>query len=228
MTRFEFKNIFDFLELIEENNNREWFNSNKELYLSAKADFDDFVSYIGCKIEKLDPQFSFTNTKDYTYRIYRDVRFSKNKLPYKDHFGAFLSVGGRKSPLAGYYFHFKRGGSFYGGGVYRPQKDVLKSIRQEIYYSYKEFDNLINDKPFKNIFPRLMEDKLKKGPKDFPKDSPAIEFLKYKSFAVAHQLSDSEVFDKEFVPKLLKAFGVLKPLNDYLNNAINLAEGNHI
>ncbi len=224
MKEFAVRKIFDFIKLIESNNNREWFNENKNIYIEAKERFDEIVCFIGKEIEKFDPEFKYSTAKNYTFRIYRDVRFSKNKLPYKNHFGAFFSVGGRKSPLAGYYFHLQRGESFFGGGVYRPDKDSLKAIRQEIYYSYKKFEEILNDKEFKNIYPSLIDDKLKNGPKDFPKDSPAIELLKYKSFAVAHKLTDEEVMSSGAINNILRGFSVLKNMNDYLNDAIKLGD----
>lgn len=224
MDTLQIKEIFDFLKLLEENNNREWFTDNKKFYLSAKAKFDVLVEFIGKEIEKFDPDFKFTKSKDYTFRIYRDIRFSKNKQPYKNNFGAYFSVGGRKSPLAGYYLHLQKGASFFGGGIYHPDKEKLKAIRQEIYYSYKDLDEILSEKTFSKVYSSLMDDKLINGPKDFPKDSPAIEFLKYKSFAVSHQLKDSDVFKDSFANDVLKGFAILMSLNNYLNNAIKLAE----
>jgi uncharacterized protein (TIGR02453 family) len=224
MNTFDIKGIFDFIKLLEANNNREWFTENKELYLATKASFDKLVMHIGKEIEKFDPDFKYGSAKDYTFRIYRDVRFSKNKQPYKNHFGAYFSVGGRKSPLAGYYLHLQSGASFFGGGVYRPEKDKLKAIRQEIYYTFKDLNTILTDKTFSSFYSGLMDDKLKNGPKDFPKDSSAIDLLKYKSFAVAHNMSDDDIMKSDSIDKILHGFTVLKPLNDYLNNAIKLAE----
>lgn len=224
MSKFDLKEIFDFLELLQENNNREWFNDNKKLYLSAKDKFNVLVEFIGVEIEKFDPDFKFTSSKDCTFRIYRDIRFSKDKRPYKNNFGAYFSIGGRKSPLAGYYLHLQKDASFFGGGIYHPEKDKLKAIRQEIYYSYKDLEKILSEDTFHNVYPVLMDDRLVNGPKDFPKDSPAIEFLKYKSFAVTHQLKDSDVFKDSFANDVLKGFAILMSLNNYLNNAIKLAE----
>lgn len=224
MYTFELNKVFDFLKSIEENNNREWFNDNKNLYLDAKKIFEELVDFVGHEIEKFDPDFKFTSTKDYTFRFNRDTRFSKDKQPYKTNFGAYFSPGGRKSPMAGYYIHLQRGMSFFGGGVYHPENDKLKAIRKEIYYSAHQLDSILNDKSFKEIFPALMDDKLKNGPRDFPKDSPALEYLKYKSFAVTHQITDKEVFKYDFVENVLKGFTILMSLNKYLNNAIKIDE----
>jgi uncharacterized protein (TIGR02453 family) len=215
------KNVFEFIETLDKNNNREWFATNKSMYESAKHDFELFLEDVAIELEKIDSSFSFTKAKDYTFRIYRDVRFSKNKLPYKNHFGAFLSNGGRKSPNAGYYFHIEPSGqSFIGGGVYRPQKEHLKAIRQEVYYSHKQLQQIIDNSVFKKYFGELMPDKLKRGPKDFPKDCDAIELLKYKSFAVGHKVVKDDIISDNFNKQVLKGFSILKPMNDFLNEAI--------
>jgi len=217
------KEVYGFITLLNANNNRDWFNDNKGLYIDAKAKFDILVDYIGGEIEKFDSEYSYTNAKSCTYRIYRDVRFSKNKLPYKNHFGAFWNRGGRKSPYAGYYLHIQPGGeSFFGGGVYRPQNNVLKSIRQEVYYSYNELEKIIHSKDFKRIYPELMDDRLMRGPKDFPKDCDAIEYLKYKSLAVGHALNDEIIVKKDISAEIIDGFVTLLPLNQYINQAIDM------
>jgi uncharacterized protein (TIGR02453 family) len=152
------------------------------------------------------------------------VRFSKDKSPYKNHFGAYLCNGGRKSKYAGYYVHIQRNSSFFGGGVYRPQKDVLKAIRQEIYYSMGDFTNIINNKDFKNVYSELMDDKLMRGPKDFPKDCEAIEYIKYKSYIASCELNEKQIHDKSFSAFLVNGFKLLLPFNNYINNAIDMAD----
>ncbi|RLD45902.1 MAG: DUF2461 domain-containing protein [Bacteroidetes bacterium] len=220
MKNIQLKRVFDFIETIEKNNNREWYTDNKSFYLDAKNDFEEFLEFVGNQLEIIDPSFHFTKAKDYTFRIYRDVRFSKNKAPYKNHFGAFLANGGRKSPMAGYYIHLEPGASFIGGGVYRPDKDYLKVIRQEMYYSFKDYEKIVLNDSFKEYFPTLMPDKLKTGPRDFPKDCDAIEWLKYKSFAVGHSISKEEIVSANFAKDVINGFSTLKPMNDFLNNAI--------
>ncbi|RLD44681.1 MAG: DUF2461 domain-containing protein [Bacteroidetes bacterium] len=219
------KDVYNFIELLNVNNNREWFNENKHLYLEAKAKFDVLVDFIGKEIEKFDSTYTFTNAKSCTYRIYRDVRFSKNKLPYKNHFGAFWNKGGRKSPYAGYYLHIQPGGeSFFGGGIYRPEATSLKALRSEIYYSYNQLDSVLNKSKFKNIYPELLEDKLMRGPKDFPKDCDAIEYLKYKSLVVGHDISDNILQNKDISAEIIEGFVTLQPLIEYINGAIDMKE----
>ena len=215
------RGVYSFIETLERNNNRDWFAENKSIYEDAKRTFEIFLEKIAVELEKIDPNFVYTKAKDYTFRIYRDVRFSKNKLPYKNHFGAFLCNGGRKSAMAGYYLHIEPSSeSFIGGGVYRPQKEHLKAVRQEVYYSYKQLEQIINNNVFNEYFGNLMPDKLKNGPKDFPKDCDAIELLKYKSFAVGHKILKADITADNFSEQVLDGFKILKPMNDYLNNAI--------
>ncbi len=212
--------VFDFIDAIDKNNNREWFAENKQFYLDAKDDFELFLDEVGKQLEFIDNNFKYTKAKDYTFRIYRDVRFSKNKAPYKNHFGAYLCNGGRKSPVAGYYLHIEPNASFIGGGIYRPNKEYLKAIRQEVYYSYKDLESIVLKPSFKKYYPEMMDDKLKIGPKDFSKDCDAINWLKYKSLAVGHGVSREEVVSENYAKEVIKGFEILKPLNDFLNNAI--------
>ena len=214
------KKVFGFINNLDQNNNREWFADNKDKYLAAKADFDDFVDIVGKQLEVIDSNFRYSQAKDYTFRIYRDVRFSKNKMPYKNHFGAFIANGGRKSINAGYYFHIEPNASFIGGGLYRPQKEVLKAMRQEIYYSHKDLEKIVLKDNFRKYYPEFMPDKLKKGPKDFPKDCDAIEWLKYKSIAVSHAITNEEVVSDSFAKDVINGFKILTPMNDFINNAV--------
>ena len=226
MTDFNMPKVFEFIKALDRNNNREWFTENKPQFLEVKADFENFIDFIASQLESIDPNFQHTQAKDYTFRIYRDVRFSKNKAPYKNHFGAYISTGGRKSLMPGYYIHIEPDASFVGGGVYMPPKEYLKAIRNEIYYGYQNFEKIVLEKDFNAYFPELMDDKLKNGPKDFPKDCDAIAWLKYKSFAVGHSLDDKQVVGENFAKDVLMGFNTLRPLNDFLNHAIseNLSE----
>lgn len=226
MTDFNMPKVFDFIKSLAKNNNREWFTENKPQFLEAKLDFEKFIDFIATQLETIDPNFHHTQAKDYTFRIYRDVRFSKNKAPYKNHFGAYISNGGRKSLMPGYYIHIEPGASFVGGGLYMPQKEFLKAVRNDIYYDYKNFEKIVLEKNFKAYFPQLMDDKLKNGPKDFPKDCDAINWLKYKSFAVSHYIDDKLIYGDDFAKDVLMGFNTLRPLNDYLTHAIreNISE----
>jgi uncharacterized protein (TIGR02453 family) len=213
------KSTLDFLRALKKNNNRNWFNKNKHLYEDARHDFEMFIGTLIQKISSFDKSVEFLQPKDCMFRIYRDVRFSKNKLPYKTNMGAAINQGGRKMPIPGYYFHLEPGGCFLAGGLYMPAPDVLLAVRNAIAGSKGVFRRIINNGEFKKYW-GLWENKLKTAPKGFPKDHPDIELLKYKSF-----VADSEFEDKlALTPKILdysaNAFKALKPMMDFLSSAV--------
>ena len=166
----------------------------------------------------LDPSLK---AKDTIFRIYRDVRFSKNKEPYKSNFGASISKGGRKSPYAGYYMHLEPGNSFLGGGIYKPPSNILKSIRLAIYNNPKEFSKIINNKKFKDIFGEIHGEKLKSHPRGFDNNFEYIDLLKHKSYAVLTPVKDDFWLNENTVQEVINVFKRLYPFVVYLNNAIS-------
>lgn len=215
------KDVINFLKLLESNNNREWFTENKVLYDGARQQFEMVLSSIIAGVSAFDGAVGLPSAKDSMFRIYRDVRFSKNKLPYKTNMGGFVSPGGRKSPKAGYYVHIEPGKSFLGGGIYMPDPEMLKKIRQEIYFNTGEFVKIVTQRDFRRVFGELSrEDMLKRPPKDFPADFPDIALLMYKSYVVGHSLTDAEVVAADFAVKAIEIFKTMKPLHDFLNRAI--------
>lgn len=213
--------IMAFLTDLNENNNREWFNEHKKRYKEVKKQFEFLVELLIGKIAEFDEDIYGQEAKKTIFRIYRDVRFSKDKRPYKTNFGAFMVRGGRKSGNAGYYIHLEPGESFVGGGVYMPPNDTLKKIRSYIFKFTNEFKEIIYNDDFKNTFGTFIDHKLKLAPKGFPKDFEDIELLKYKSFAVGKQLSHDELNSDKLITVSIDAFKKLHPLNTYLNKAIN-------
>ncbi len=213
--------VFKFLKEIKKNNNREWFAEHKHEYEAAKAEVVLFVEEILKHLSKTNPEFKDVIAAKTIARIYRDVRFSKNKDPYKLNFGIMLSPKGRAVDGPGYYLHIQPGGCFIGGGFWMPQAEALKNIRQEIDYSADQFKKILNSKSFKKFYDGLSEeDKLKTAPKDYPKDHPEIEFLKLKSFTCFHALSDAQ-FQEKGTPKLIAdAVSALKPLVVFLEDAV--------
>jgi uncharacterized protein (TIGR02453 family) len=205
------ENIINFLNELKANNNREWFNENKKVYESAKNQFEDFVNLLIMKIKEFDSSIDVTSAKDCTFRIYRDVRFSKNKEPYKTNMGAYIAKGGRKSEFAGYYIHLEPGASFAGGGIYMPQAKVLKAIREDIYNDAETFKNIIYDTEFKTMFPELYGEKLKTAPKGFPKDFPDIDLLNFKSYTVTKVITEKEILSDSFFDTLIKIFKTQNP-----------------
>jgi uncharacterized protein (TIGR02453 family) len=221
----EKENILTFLKDLTENNNRQWFKTNKEDYDDAMDDFLKVVLPFSEEVRLIDASIKEDFIKNYVFRIFRDIRFSKDKSPYKNHFGAYVANGGRKSEMAGYYIHIQPNGeTMIGGGVYGPQKEVLKSIRDEIYFNSSKLRAILEAPEFVKHFGKLEGSQLKNGPKDFPKDHEAIDLLKYKDFVAMKKYSDEAFLSEGFFDDVLEACKAAKPLNDFLNEAILMKE----
>lgn len=211
--------IFDFLKDLKTNNNRDWFQANKKRYDRARQEFEAFVNQLIPVIRIIDPNIDLITAKDCVFRIYRDVRFSHDKSPYKINMGAYIARGGKSSQMAGYYAHFEPGGSFLAGGIYMPQPDVLKKIRDEIYYKYDDFLKIIHDKEFTKTFGTMDDtEKMKNPPKGYPKDFPGIGVLKFRNFAVMHYVPDELVLGNGYLDHSKNVFQTLYPLNSFFNN----------
>lgn len=216
------KSTLDFLRSLKKNNNRDWFNANKPKYEQAKKEFEVFIDKVIREISRFDKNITGIKAKDCVFRIYRDVRFSHDKSPYKNHFGAFITGRGKNSNGPGYYIHTEPGNSFLAGGIYQPDGSQLELIRKEIDFSLKYFQKILNNKDFTKYFNGLADEgKLKTAPKGFPKDHPAIELLKHKSYIVAHKINDKQVIASDFLPHSLKIFRAMNPLNKFLNTALD-------
>jgi uncharacterized protein (TIGR02453 family) len=215
------KDILKFLKELKENNNREWFAENKEWYEKSKADFSEFVEHLIIEIRKFDPEIGPLEAKDCQFRIYRDVRFSKDKSPYKTNFGAYISRGGKKLNFAGYYFHMEPGEYFMSGGVYMPPGPVLKAIRQEIYHRIDEFNAILNAPAFKKHFNGLAEmEMMKTGPKDFPKDFPYMDLLKHKHYIMSRDLKEKDVLSPDILKMARETYKAMVPFNHFVNSVI--------
>ena len=211
-----------FLKDLKKNNNKQWFDANRASYEKAKADFEQFIQAVLDAHCKNDPDIAGLSAKKCLFRINRDVRFSKDKSPYKLNFGASMDKGGKKSGLAGYYFHLEPGKSFVGGGLWQPMPDTVKKVRQEIDYCYDEFRKIVTAKKFKSTFGELYAEegvKLSKIPHGFEKDNPAGESLKLKSWLVTKDLSDAELTSKDIVKNTVKVFETILPFIRFLNRA---------
>lgn len=213
-------NILAFLTKLQENNNREWFNANKDEFLSVKQDFETLTQEFITALEIEDELIKNVTPKECVFRIYRDVRFGKNKSPYKNHFGAYINQGGRKGPTCGYYIHIEPGATMIAGGLYTPPSPILFEARDAIYADAEDFKAIINSKSFKDTFGEMEGEKLKRGPKDFPKDFEDIELLKHKSFVATRYVSDEELISKDFFEKTMDTCRAMKPFNDFFNRAI--------
>jgi uncharacterized protein (TIGR02453 family) len=210
-----------FITKLGKNNNKAWFDEHRKDYEAAKKDFEDLVAGLHAELSKTEPGMPEQKSKDAIFRIFRDVRFAKDKTPYKDHFGAYMSRAGRKAPDAGYYLHIQPGKSFVAGGLWMPEGPLLKATRQEIDYNLKEFEGILKQPTFKKHFKKLEGEQLKTIPQGYTADNPAIEYLKMKSFIVTTPLEDKDITSKAFAQKVLKLFAVMKPLVDFLNRGLD-------
>lgn len=214
------QNILTFLENLKENNTREWFEANKAWYQEVRAEHENILEKFINGLSEIDPMLGKPTVKECVFRIYRDIRFSPNKQPYKTHLGAYIAKGGRKSEKPGYYLHIEPGNnSLVGGGIYMPKPEVLKRIRTEIYFDAAIFRSLIESKELKKHSITLYEDKISRPPKDFDPTFPDIDLLKYKSYFVDKTITDKEVLDKDFIPKCLSVCKGIVEVNHFLNRA---------
>lgn len=213
------KSTLDFLKELKKNNNREWFLSNKSMYLESKANYEAFVKEILDNIVEFEPIIKGLEVKSCIYRINRDIRFTNDKSPYKSHLGAFIVRGGRQNgdKYPGYYFHIEPGNnSMIAGGAYIPPAPWLAAIREKIDDHGNKLLKIISNKDFIATFGQLEGEKLKTAPKGYPKDHPHIGLLRMKSFLVSKMLSDKLVTSEECFDVVLNAARTMKPLNDFL------------
>lgn len=214
---------FDFLKSVAENNNREWFQSHKAEFEYAKENVFSFTRDVIRGISAFDSSIPpELDPKDCVMRIYRDIRFSKDKTPYKTNFGVGISSNGKNFKGPGYYVHIQPGNSFVGGGSWFPAPDELKAIRQEIDYNQDEWSSIVESAGFKMIFGRLdPEGKLKSTPKGYAPDHPLNEYLKLKSFTAGVKLSDRDLQKKGSAAIVTEMFEKLSPFIVFLRNAIS-------
>lgn len=216
------KQILSFLTDLNRNNNREWFNENKGRYQEALDLFRELAASMISGISSFDPALDGLDAKQSVFRIYKDVRFSKDKSPYKTHFGCWMTKGGRKSTDAGYYFHLEPGKSFAAAGVWMPPAEQLKLIREEIHYKPEAYLDIVNKLEAQKKYERGgREDMLKKGPAGFPKDFVHIDELKYKHHIFSRNYKDAELKGKDLTSLLTGDFRGLYPLVSYLNHAMS-------
>jgi len=212
--------VLNFLNELAANNNREWFQANKKWYEESRGKVLFLTEVLINEIGQFDSEIRGLQPKDCMFRIFRDVRFSHDKSPYKTNFGSFICKGGRKSMNPGYYFHLEPTGCFMAGGIYMPPAEPLRTIRAYLADHAEEFLEITEASDFKRDFPEMYNDKLKTAPKGFPKDHERIELLKYKSFIYSKDLLPSVVTGKQYVEKMVDGFNILYPLNRFLYEAL--------
>lgn len=207
----------DFLKKLERNNNREWFNEHKSLFIGAREDIISFVKELISEIAKFDEEIGKVDAEKSLFRIYRDTRFSHNKEPYKNNFGANI-VREKGQEKAGYYLHIQPEQSFLAGGIYMLENHKLKELRKEISNNAEMFQNIVNEEYFCRYFGGLSEEgKSKRVPSGFEKEDPMAEHLKLKRFVAVRSISDKELLEKDAAKNFAEIYKSLKPLNDFLN-----------
>lgn len=214
------KEIYEFLIALNENNNREWFDANRETYQKTRNQFINLTDVLINEIRSFDRELPFLDPKKCVFRIFRDVRFSKDKRPYKTNYGTFIAKDGRKGGSPGYYLHIQPGELFLGAGIYMPDADRLKAIRTEIYNHPQDFIDLIEEPDFSNNFKLYDGDKLKTAPKGFPKEFENIDLLRYKSYFGSISISEEKLFSPDIVDFVIDHYRLLMPLVHFLNDAI--------
>ena len=208
------KSNFQFLKDIANNNNRDWFAANKDRYQAAHADSKAFIAELGNQMEKID---NIERVK--LFRIYRDVRFSKNKTPYKNNWGIGLN---RATALlrGGYYINIEPGNSFIAGGFWNPNSADLKRIRMELASDAKPLRKIINSAKFKKTFGQLSGDGVKSAPRGFDKEHPDIDLIRMKQFLVYKTVPNKMVLSKDFMKEITTTFKAMHPFFDYMSDVL--------
>lgn len=217
------KETIQFLDDLKANNNRDWFLENKKRYEAFKKDYQQLAASFLDALKPLDPSLEMLEVKNCTFRINRDIRFSKDKTPYKTHLGLWFSSGSKGLNRSGYYIHLEKGASFIAGGLYCPESEDLKKMRKEIAYFHDDLEAILEEKNFKTEFKdfdRNEKNTLKNPPRGYEKEHPAIELLKLKSFESSQAIDFLSVSKKDFVSVMSQKLIALKPLNDFINRAL--------
>ena len=214
------KDILYFLRQLCVNNNRDWFDANRSLYKEQKESFESIINRLITKISEFDNSVSIVTAKDCTYRINRDTRFSNDKTPYKNHFGAFISPGGKKSYTAGYYIHIEPDNSIIAGGMYMPPSDILLKLRTAIYERPKEFVAIVENPIFIETFGKIDGEKLISAPRGFSKDFEQLELIKLKSYTVSTSVSDESIEHGDVETLAVDIFKKMNAFNVFINSTL--------
>lgn len=218
------KETLSFLDDLKTNNHRDWFLANKKRYDEYKKEYHQVISNLLEIMKPKDSSLEALEIKNCTFRINRDIRFSKDKSPYKTHMGIWLRSGSLQTEAPGYYVHIEKDASFIGGGLYCPLPDQIQKIRKEINFFYDDLKEIVDDSSFKNVygdFNRNENAVLKNPPRGYEKNNPAIEYLKLKSYTATRIISNADLAKKDFIETISNQLLVLKPLNEFINRALN-------
>ncbi|MDR2131432.1 MAG: DUF2461 domain-containing protein [Odoribacteraceae bacterium] len=215
------KQVFQFLSDLKENNDRTWFHANKARYMEARAIYEEFTGRLIALLALADPEIEGVELKDCLFRIYRDTRFSKDKIPYKTHMGAFIARGGRMAARGGYYLHVEPGNSLFAGGIWCPDTPLLKALRQDIFDNVEEFEAILRAPGFAHRYALDEESKLQRVPAPFPADSPAAAWTKYKRYTAACGVPDDFFDGDDAVERCADRLLLLHPFNRFLNYTVD-------
>lgn len=220
------KEVLSFLRDLERNNNREWFNANKDRYIKVQKIWNAFCEELITEIGKWDDDIACLTLRDCTYRIYRDTRFSKDKSPYKTHFGVFLAKGGKKSMHAGYYFHIGTGTSdeyphahMLASGNYCYDTRAVKILREDISDGWDEFKDILAKAD--NSFKADMDGALKRVPREYQADAPYADWMRMKSYCLLANADNDFIMKPELAKRVSEMMKTTKPFIDYINRAVD-------
>lgn len=213
--------ILDFLKRLATNNNRPWFQEHKTEYQHVQQNFEELLSAVIARIAVFDDSVSHVQPTDCTYRIYRDIRFSSDKSPYKTHIGGYINAKGKKSNHCGYYIHLEPDNCMLAGGSWCMPSDMLKAVRQSVYDNIDEFRAIVEDPAFKAYFPIIGEEHLKTMPKGFPKDFPYPQYIQCKDYIVSCRIPDTFFDNPQFLDRIADVFKQLKRFADFTNFTID-------
>lgn len=212
------KETISFLKAVAKNNDREWFAKHKDTYTKALDNMICFADALLLEMNKHDTIETATGKKS-LHRIYRDVRFSKEKTPYNTHWGGGFRRA-TKRLRGGYYYHIEPGNSYAIGGFWGPNPEDLQRIRQDIDLNYEDWRKLLSNKTFVKTFGELVGDQLTSAPKGYAKDHPAIDLLRYKQFLIKHEFTDAEVLAPDFVKNINDVYKKMRPYFDYMSEVL--------
>ena len=212
------KSSLDFLLRLKENNNKSWFDTNKPNYLKELNHIETFADALLQELSKTDVLETSSGKKS-VYRIYRDIRFSKDKTPFKTFWGGSYTRA-TAARRGGYYFHLEKGNSFFAGGFWGPNAADLKRIRNEFDQDADSFRKIINSKSFISTFKTLQGEQLKTAPKNFDVNHPAIDLLRYKQFLIIKRFTDEEVLSPHFLEQALETCINMRPFFDYMSEVL--------
>jgi len=213
------KSSLDFLRQLKENNNKPWFDENKSTYLKELNHIESFAGALLAELSKTDVLETASGKKS-VYRIYRDIRFSKDKTPFKTFWGGSFTRA-TSARRGGYYFHLEKGNSFFAGGFWGPNAQDLKRIRSEFAHDATPMQEILQSKSFVETFGILQGEQLKTAPKGFDKDHEAIDLLRFKQFLIIKRFNDQEVLSPQFLEQALQTCINMRPFFDYMSEILS-------